>query len=234
MSLIHHWKCQDNAASTAVVAAVGTNGTLIGGDNTSDKSVAGPGTAYPLALGFNGSDDAVDISAAAISIANLTAFTFSCWVYFLATGQRVLGMAAAAESRILTTPGMTRVDVTLSGTGNFTVSSVATVVWHHLLVSRTAANSTRCFMDSVESSSGALTVNGIFRPNVLARSQATYGQIRLADVRVYNSDESANVAAIMAEKDLPGRPRVGSALGQGIGFSAGPRVGLALGQGISL
>jgi hypothetical protein len=59
MTLIGHWKLEDNAPSTAVVASVGSAGTLIGAGNTNASSVVGPGGQLPLALTFDGTNDYV-------------------------------------------------------------------------------------------------------------------------------------------------------------------------------
>jgi hypothetical protein len=53
-----HYKLNDNAASTNVVDSIGTsNGTLVGGDNTSDLSIAG---AVNKALDLDGAADYID------------------------------------------------------------------------------------------------------------------------------------------------------------------------------
>src|SRR5689334_12249072 len=78
MALIQHWKLDDNAASTTVVATVGNNGTLNGGDNTSVKhSATGPGTGITSSFDMNGTDDFIDIAGASLSFASGTAFSVS-------------------------------------------------------------------------------------------------------------------------------------------------------------
>jgi hypothetical protein len=71
-------------------------------------------------------------------------------------------------------------------------------------VTRTTGDSVRLFLDGVESSTGALS-NGsdTFAPLRLADTNGNFLNGRICDCRVYDSDESANVAAIMAEKDNP-------------------------------
>lgn len=51
------YACQDHAASTAVVAAVGTNATLTNAGNTSASSVTGPNAGFPRALSLDGVND---------------------------------------------------------------------------------------------------------------------------------------------------------------------------------
>jgi hypothetical protein len=60
-----HLRCQDNAASTTVLAAVGSNATLTNAGNTSASSVAGPSLQYPLALSLDGTNDYINCGDAA-------------------------------------------------------------------------------------------------------------------------------------------------------------------------
>jgi prepilin-type N-terminal cleavage/methylation domain-containing protein len=75
---VGRWKLQDNAASTTVAAAVGGNGTLFGGDNTSILSVPGPGGAYPLALQLDGTNDYISMAHA--GALNAYPLTVTLWV----------------------------------------------------------------------------------------------------------------------------------------------------------
>ena len=58
------WPLQDNAANTAVddVSSNNRNGTLLGGDNTSDKAATGPNNYLTSALHLNGSDDSISLA----------------------------------------------------------------------------------------------------------------------------------------------------------------------------
>lgn len=77
MSLIAHYKLNDNAANTTVVASVGVDGTLIGGDNTSVLSESGK---ISRALHFDGSADYVDISASPLDKTFASAQgSICCW-----------------------------------------------------------------------------------------------------------------------------------------------------------
>jgi hypothetical protein len=73
--LVGYWKCDDNAASTTIVASVGSNGTLQGGDNTEDKNNADAVQGTSLLL--NGTDDYIDLSAAISDLADTDKFTIS-------------------------------------------------------------------------------------------------------------------------------------------------------------
>lgn len=77
MSLIAHYKLNDNAANTTVVASVGVDGTLIGGDNTSVLSESGK---ISRALHLDGSADYVDISASPLDKTFASAQgSICCW-----------------------------------------------------------------------------------------------------------------------------------------------------------
>jgi hypothetical protein len=80
--LVAHYKLDDDAASTTVVATVGTNGTLAGGDTTDDLAVGaggGPGGALlDAGLTFDGVADYVTFPD--LSSALDDELTFSTWV----------------------------------------------------------------------------------------------------------------------------------------------------------
>lgn len=200
-ALIHHWPLSDNAANTTVDNTVGADGTLEGGDNTSAKTTAGPGGSITAGFDFNGSDDAVDISAASVSFASGTAFSVSLWFNAdgVATG-RLMGRDADDNGIILKTADTTiRVGVQGSAV-NYTVGAMGTTNWHHLLVTRTAGNSVRVFLDTVESSSGAQSLAGLFAPlNIGLRGPGNFSDGPIAGVKIFDSDESANVASLYAE-----------------------------------
>lgn len=211
MSLVQHWKLQDNAASTTVVATVGSNGTLAGGDNTSVLSEAdGPGTAFPRSLHFNGTDDYVDVTGI-VSFASGAAWSVAGWMKFdnFTEQQPLLGRSATDNHRvILATTTSVAINGNSAGAG-FTVPTVSADTWYHVLVTHTTGNATRVFWNGTESSSGSQTIADTFAPNLIARSfgGATppfnrFMDGKICDVRVYDSDESANVAAIMAEKNV--------------------------------
>lgn len=204
MSLLHQWKCQDNAASQTVVATVGTNAATESG-NTSALSVAdGPGTALSRSLAIAGAAPAIDISAAGVSFSAAAAFSFAVWIKFDAAAGIILGQAAASTHTIRKSNDTSVIVQGNGGQLTFTVPSLGTGVWRHILVTRTAGNSVRLFADGVESSTGAQALNQIVAPNRVGNRNGGYLSGRVCDVRVYNSDESANVAAIMAEKDAGG------------------------------
>jgi hypothetical protein len=204
-AVTQHWKLDDNAASTTVVATVGTNGTLEGGDNTSAKTTAGPGGSITAALDFNGTDDAIDISGASISVASGAAFSVSMWVKFdvdpAASGARLLGNSGATTNNsirvgIVDTQILARIN---NADLSFTVPALGSTNWHHVLLTKTTGNSFRLFIDGTESSTGALSSANTFSPNRIGRSSAVFSDAKFAQVKIFNSDESANVATLYAE-----------------------------------
>lgn len=211
MSLVQQWKLQDNAASTTVVATVGSDGTLAGGHNTSVLSEAdGPGTAFPRSLHFDGLADYIDITGI-ISFASGAAWSIAGWMKFdnFTEQQPLFGISSTDVQRaILANTTLFALNGSSAG-ANFTVPTVSTGTWYHVLATHTTGNSTRLFWNGTESSSGAQTLADSFAPNLIGRSVGgatppfnRFMAGKICDVRVYNSDEAANVAAIMAEKDF--------------------------------
>jgi len=91
-------KLQDNAASTTVVAAVGSNGTLTGAGNTSASSAVGPGGLLPLSLTFDGTNDYVDFPSVTGSG---TSATFICWVWRNGNQSAFDGLFKASTSGLI-------------------------------------------------------------------------------------------------------------------------------------
>jgi len=201
MSLVGHWKCDDNAASTVIVATVGSNGTLEGGDNTNALDVAGPGGSITGGLLFNGSDDRIDLTATGLSFATSTAFSVSMWFRRVGTNARLIGAGFVATDRIRgVSDTALRAQSTTSSNTDWTVPSMGTTLWHHVLFTRTTGNSMRVFLDGTESISGAQTVAGAFTLSYLGYSGNAYTDgFRIAQVKIFDSDESGNVASLYAE-----------------------------------
>jgi hypothetical protein len=201
MTLVAHWACDDNAASTTVVATVGSNGTLAGGDNTSAKTTTGPGGTITAGLLFNGTDDNIDITASALSFADTVAFSVSMWFKRSGTIARLIGVDNSANSRILGADDTTiRIVTSGGGSSNFTVPSMGTAAWHHLLLTRTTANAVRVFLDGTESATGSLTSGGIQAWDAIGRQANLFSNgFAVAQVKVFDSDESGNVATLYAE-----------------------------------
>lgn len=207
MALTQKWLCQDNTASTTVVASVGTNGTLEGGDNTSAISVSdGPGTALLRSLDLDGTNDAVNIASSSISFASGDNWSVSVWfkIDSFAANNAIIGRSDANTSRLQIQSTGNSFRVTLSsGDNDFTIPTVSTGTWNHVLLTY-AAGSLRLFLNGTESSTGTVSVSQAFAPTYFGRTFNFKMNGKMCDVRIYNSNESSNVIAIMAEKDLGG------------------------------
>jgi hypothetical protein len=205
-ALVQHNALQDNAASTTVVAAVGITGTLTGGDNTNTLSTTGPGGSFPLALNFNGSDDAVNISSF-----NVTGTGTWCWWAkrdTTNTADVVIGARSSSggNNRMGFSANGTTLSIQLTHSASTVTPThgVTTTAWHHYAIVRDSSNIVKLYVD------GSL-VNGDIYSGALSGSASDWMSIgswvgfsewfdgQLADVRVYNSDESSNMATIYAE-----------------------------------
>lgn len=198
-ALVAHWPLNDNAASTTVVATVGTNATLAGGENTADVTVAGPGGSITAGFGLDGNDS---VSITVASPDALDAWSVSLWFKLSTTSGTLLGQAGATSGRIVAwTNTVIRVTDTGGTSLEFTVPAMGTADWHHLLVARTAGNpkNVRLFMDGTESSSGTLTASSGMVWSDLGVVNSVYFVGSLAQVKIFDSEESANVAALYAE-----------------------------------
>jgi hypothetical protein len=221
-ALVLKLACQDNAASTTVVASTGSNGTLVGGDNTSAKSDTGPGGSYPLSLHLNGSDDYITITDLAATLGDNA--SFCCWVKLdvatpaaeAQTGFAVLGNAGSGGGNHLPyTDGSYY--ISLLRWSNSTTSNRLTITppggvtrtnWHHVtIVTTPGANGWKLFVngDQVTQQTGITGVHypvgGIWS---VGRSHSAGVNLFLdgsvADVRVYtNTLSEGDVETIVAE-----------------------------------
>ncbi len=218
MALTQHWKLDDNAANTTVLATVGADGTLLGGDNTSAKRTAGPGGSIPFGFDLNGTDDAVSIVG--LTVVPNSAFSANAFANFDGAGGPILGRDANDFTFIYKTNDTTiTVSIGNSGFVSFTVPSLGTGRWNHVLVTRAATtNATRVFVNGVESSSGAQTVsNGSNTAFVrIGRRNTLFLDGKVAQVKLFNSDESANAAALYAEGLGGGHRKPHLAIGVGV------------------
>lgn len=79
-ALVGHWKFQDNAASTTVVADVGSNATLVGGDNTATITDSGPGGSFTRSLHLDGTADYIALPNMSSAFGGNTAASLTLWV----------------------------------------------------------------------------------------------------------------------------------------------------------
>lgn len=198
MPLIRHLELDDNAASTTVVATVGADATLEGGDNTSAKAASGPGGSITWSLDLNGTDDAINVGTT--EFATSTAFTISLWLRpDVLTTRQVLGRAGSSF-RGLTLFSATefRVETSLANY-TFAVPTMTAGTWYHLYITRTPSNSLRLWLNGTESSTGALTGTGILTFDRIGRRVSTYFDGAFSQYRLWDSDETADVATWYAE-----------------------------------
>lgn len=209
MALVQFWQLADNAASTTVVATTGTDGTLTGGDNTSVLHAAGPSATIPSSLDLDGAADYVDVTLSAFVRTNSQAMSLSMWFKADGTGAMIfLGITAGASPRLRKLNTSVRISTT--GTGavtdtTWTVPTLGIASWHHVLFTRDGSNNGRVFLDGIESSSGAQTAGGTFAPLAIGRDSTTFWDGKLAWVKLYDSDESANAGALFLEGMVPAK-----------------------------
>jgi hypothetical protein len=203
MALLHHWKLDDNAASTTVVATVGTNASLLGGENTNTKQAGtGPGGLINSSFALDGIDDQIDISAAAFSRATTLPWSYSVWFKMNTIGAHgLIGVQSSSNSRVITQLD-TQILVRITTSVFFDVPTMSTGVWYHLLVTKNSSNQLRLFLNGTESTTGALAGGtSTFSPNRLGNGSLGGAWIdgSLAWAKLFNTDESSNVATLYAE-----------------------------------
>lgn len=223
---VAQWQLQDNAASTTVIATVGTNGTLTNAGNTSaSSSTPGPGTALTRFLTFDGTDDYVACTTGnAAALKNKSFATLCGWIK-LSTADTT---AAAHRVVYLSTnlgAGSTRAGIHVNATGQIiaqaragdgeslqtktSTNSYDDNSWHHVAaVYDYAGDSITIYVDGTSvAQTGTISFTATATSNAdsiavnLATDVGNYYKGAIADCRVYDSDESANFATIIAEKD---------------------------------
>lgn len=204
-ALTQHWELDDNAASTTVVATVGTNVALAGGDNTSVvHSTDAPGNLITASFDLDGSADYLDTSTL-ISRALNNAYSLSLWVKFdSVTSQPIFGRVDNANHR-MTLANSTTIEVRGTSTLTYTISAVSTGVWYNILLTFDASNNCRVFVNGTESPTGSQVGTGI-SSLVIGKSLSSFLDGHVAWVKRFDSDESANAGTIHAEGVSSGSP----------------------------
>lgn len=152
---VGYWPLQDDAVST-LVSDQGTssnNGTLAGGDNTADLSIAGPNSSFSKAMNFDGVADFVATNAATEDysfIQNTAVFSIAAWIksdvptsrdYFLgntlaASGEK--GFSVGLENSAGIGTKAIRCNVIASGGAVITFRSADNAIpdtaWHHVCI----------------------------------------------------------------------------------------------------
>jgi hypothetical protein len=204
MTLLAHWPLNDNAASTTVVATVGTNGTLNGGD----KTLAGPGGSITAGLQMNGTDDYIDVASTGLVFASGDVWSVSWWAK-RGDGVEQRWIGGTSFSWIKGNGGGS-VQYTSGGGGskNYTTPSQGTA-WHHFLMTHDASNNVRLWMDGTESSAGTQNqAGGYWAEQIGVVGGDQFSNAAFAQVKVFNSEESGNVATLYAEGSGGGGPNI--------------------------
>lgn len=208
-ALVAHYELNDNAASTAVVATVGSNATLGGGDNTSVLYAAdGPGTAITSSLHFNGSDDFLTIPTQtftgtySISVFVKHDGTPPAFAFFVThnTENPRLGFNSASTTQML----LRGINGGASASPNHGVTITA---WHHYLLVRDSSNIYKFYVDGAAVSTNVFSgaVSGTVNWNrASGNGTSNYVDGYMARLKFFDSDESANAAALYAERDSGG------------------------------
>lgn len=209
---IRYLKLNDNAASTTVVATVGANGTLGGGDNTSVVQASGPGGVITYAFDLNGTDDHVSLGSADVyNFGGGVAWSVSLWFNADSISGFLIGRGASAFRGIsFQSSTVIRVE-TSAANADFTVPTVATGTWYHLFVTKTTGNSCRLWINGTESSTGAVSVStGALTFDAIGRRSSTYFNGRVSEFRLFDTDEAANVATYYGDgvSSSSARPQV--------------------------
>lgn len=226
-ALLGQWKLQDNAANSTVVATVGTDGVLTGAGNTSASTgTPGPGTALTRYMLFDPAstfDRVVATTGNAAVVRNKAVVTLCCW-FKTTTGDTTTTHTLMFAS--VNGSGNSRAGLYLNSTGQLlcysrsadgdsaqaklSTSSYDDGNWHHAAaVIDYAADTCTLYVDgSSVAQSGTIAYSLAASQNtdstnvILGGGSGSEGfKGQLADCRFYDSNESANLAAIIAEKD---------------------------------
>ena len=203
MSLIQHWKLDDYASSTTIVATVGNDGTLVGGGNTdaSGRSVAGPGGSITKGIYFAGTHY-IDISAASLSISYTQDCSISLWAKITSGAGRFSGQAATQNNGMLLWSGTT-LTIRYGGSENFTTPTAhnADSDWHHFVwvVTGGGTASYNAYMDG-SLLSGTQTGTGSYSPTRLGYVFNSSFDGAMAQVKIFtNTLNQTDVDALYAE-----------------------------------
>lgn len=202
MSLIAHYKLNDNLATTNVVASVGSNGSLVGGDNTQDLSESGK---INRAMHFDGSSDYVDISTAPLDKDYASAQgSICCWAKNDSSSpagyQYIIGRNAAGTNEgdiaIYLNDNTNKIGGIIESSGSTSSATANSVLsdtnWHHYIFTWSSTQ-TAFYVDGVkQTTTGAgktLVANASLGFAIGSRSNA--GAIQcwdglIDDVRIYD------------------------------------------------
>jgi hypothetical protein len=200
------------AASTTVAdeSGNGNTGTLAGGDNTNTiASTDRPGTAGTHSLDLDGTNDRVTL--ADFAFGGTSSISVMGWCKADTDGNTLVAQGTEVILRQLGTGGR-RADFILN---SFTTNDRATGAsntapalgtWYHL-AGCYDGSTIRVYVDGTQVATATPTgtyANSASSFEIGATAGGTRWNGLVWDVRIYDTDESANLAAIMAEKDSSG------------------------------
>jgi hypothetical protein len=151
--LAYHFN--DNLATTNVIdASLNSDGTLGGGENTEDKSVAGLATNLDTALIFNGTDDFVDTNTAVSEASG----SVSLWYKGTDVNQRIMssiptGTVPAGSIGLTTLSGGPNIRAeVVDNAGQKNAVSTSTVTDnapHHIVMTWASGGNVKIYIDAI-------------------------------------------------------------------------------------
>lgn len=195
----------DDAANTTVTASAGSNGSLAGGKNTDAvQTDGGPGGSFTKAFVFDGTNDYLVVSDLTTLNATFSRDHASAFSFALAfktddlTNRALCGNSSAFRHFLLLDATTFRFG---TGGADFTVPTMSTGTWYHVMLTRANATTYRLFLNGVESSSGTVSPSATtFSPTWIGRSGiGDRWDGELSGIEFWTSDQSANAAAIYAD-----------------------------------
>lgn len=157
--------------------------------------VPGPGGQIQTGRLFNGSSDYFVIPP--VSLPGV--LSVSGWFLRNAINNLFVMLGSNTTATAIRDLSNTQLYVTIGTTsGTFDVPPMEKGIWHHLVLVRDESNLCRLWLDGDERT--AATLPGTFQVNQIGRRGSNrYHSGALAWIRIFDSDESANVAALRAE-----------------------------------
>ena len=206
MALTGQWRCQDNAASTTVVATVGTDGSLTNAGNTSASSVAGPGSILNRAIYTDGGNDLVQVNHV---VAGNTTHSIMGWFRMdSAAGTATIGRLIFSSSELFgfiwdhTNAAYSQVSYRApDGFAKASFGSLSPLRWYHLASVWNGTN-IRSFVNGTLVNTAASATAGT-ATTAISFGNSTNGlngtACAFADIRTYDSDETSNLATIISD-----------------------------------
>lgn len=195
MSLIHHWPMQESAGGTTLGDIVGGNTATITGSTIGVTD--GPGGNLLSAIGMDGTNYFALDSPVAAGTGNwsiLARVRGSGILQIIGVNNSVSDRAIHIGSDVLrTNVGSTIVDFTVLDT------ALNDTDWHSILLTHDTSDNYRCFFDGVATVEGAVSQAGTIAFEAIGRVNTGTSNDDLCDIRVFDSDESANAVTLHAD-----------------------------------